>query len=89
MIWLLCISVALTTCKEKVEIIEVVRAIKTMTVKEQATEQILKFSGLVAAVDDCRGLRTLTLADVKWCKEILDATEPFYEIGAKYYHLQY
>ena len=51
MVWLLCISVALTACKEKTEIIEVVRAIKTITVSEQATEQILKFSGLVAAVD--------------------------------------
>ena len=50
-IWLLCISVALTACKEKPEIIEVVRAIKTITVSEQATEKIRKFSGLVAAVD--------------------------------------
>jgi RND family efflux transporter MFP subunit len=32
MVWLLCISVALTACKEKPEIIEVVRAIKTVTV---------------------------------------------------------
>src|SRR5210317_89301 len=51
MISLLCISVALTACKEKPEIVEVVRAIKTMTVKEQETEKILKFSGQVAAVD--------------------------------------
>jgi RND family efflux transporter MFP subunit len=51
MVWLLCLSVFLTACKEKTEIIEVVRAIKTITVSEQATEQILKFSGLVAAVD--------------------------------------
>ena len=51
MVWLLCISVALTACKEKTEIIEVIRSIKTITVKEQATEQIFKFSGLVAAVD--------------------------------------
>jgi len=51
MVWLLCISVALTACKEKAEIIEVVRPIKTMTVSEQAAEQIRKFSGLVAAVD--------------------------------------
>ena len=51
MIGLLCLSVALTACKEKVEIIDVVRAIKTITVSEQATEQIRKFSGLVAAVD--------------------------------------
>ena len=51
MIWLLCVSVALTACKEKPEIIEEVRAIKTITVSEQATEQIRKLSGLVAAVD--------------------------------------
>ena len=51
MVWLLCLSVALTACKEKAEIIEVVRSIKAVTVKEQSTEQILKYSGLVAAVD--------------------------------------
>ena len=51
MTWLLCILLALMACKEKPELIEVVRAIKTITVSEQATEQIRKFSGLVAAVD--------------------------------------
>ena len=51
MVWLLYLSVALTACKEEPEIIEEVRAIKTITVNEQAAEQILKFSGLVAAVD--------------------------------------
>ena len=51
MVWLLCISVALTACKEKTEIIEEVRSIKTITVSEQAAEKIFKFSGLVAAVD--------------------------------------
>ena len=51
MVWLLCISVILTACKEKNEIIEVVRAIKTITVKEQAAEKIFKFSGQVSAVD--------------------------------------
>jgi len=51
MVWLLCISVALTACKEKPEIIEVVRSIKTITVSEQASEKIFKFSGVVAAVD--------------------------------------
>jgi RND family efflux transporter MFP subunit len=50
-IWLLCLTVGLTACKEKTEIVEVVRAIKTITVKEQETEKILKFSGQVAAVD--------------------------------------
>ncbi len=51
MVWLLCISVALTACKKEPEIVEVVRAIKTITVKEQETEKIFKFSGQVAAVD--------------------------------------
>jgi RND family efflux transporter MFP subunit len=50
-VWLLCIPVALAACKEKAEIVEVVRAIKTITIKKQATEKIFKFSGLVAAVD--------------------------------------
>jgi RND family efflux transporter MFP subunit len=51
MIWLLCLAVALTACKEKVEIVEVVRSIKTLTVSKQASEKIFKFSGIVAAVD--------------------------------------
>ena len=51
MVWLLCISVALTACKKEAEIIESVRPIKTITIKEQSAEQILKYSGLVAAVD--------------------------------------
>jgi RND family efflux transporter MFP subunit len=51
MVWLLCISVALAGCKEKAEIVEVVRSIKTITVKAQATEKIYKFSGKVSAVD--------------------------------------
>jgi RND family efflux transporter MFP subunit len=51
MIWLLCIALVLMACKEKTEIVEEIRAIKTITVSEQATEQIRKFSGIVAAVD--------------------------------------
>jgi len=51
MVGLLCTAVALAACKEKIEIIEVVRPIKTITVSEQATDQIRKFSGQVAAVD--------------------------------------
>lgn len=48
---LFCILVALTACKDKAEIIEEVRAIKTMTISEQAASRIIKLSGLVAAVD--------------------------------------
>ena len=51
MVWLLCLSVTLTACKEKTEIVDMVRPIKTMTVREQATEKIFKFPGQVAAVD--------------------------------------
>jgi RND family efflux transporter MFP subunit len=51
MVWLLCISAGLMACKEKPEIVEVVRPIKTITVGEQAAGQIFKFPGLVAAVD--------------------------------------
>ena len=51
MAWLLCLWAAMTACKDKVEITEAVRPIKTMTVREQATGQTLKFSGLAAAVD--------------------------------------
>ena len=51
MIGLICISVALTACKEKTEIIEVVRSIKTVTVSKQEAEKVFKFSGVVAAVD--------------------------------------
>ena len=51
MVWLLCLAVALAACKEKTEIVEVVRSIKTITVSKQASEKIFKFSGLVAAVD--------------------------------------
>lgn len=51
MTWLLCILLALTACKEKTEIMQVVRPIKTITVSEQAAEQVRKLSGVVAAVD--------------------------------------
>jgi hypothetical protein len=65
MVWLLCISVALTACKEKPEIIEVVRAIKTVTVSEQAVEKIFKFSGPPGSVSrSADGLR--------WWKWILE-----------------
>lgn len=38
---------------------------------------------------DCEGLRSATLADVKWCKEIPDANVPSYGIGVKYYEPVY
>jgi multidrug efflux system membrane fusion protein len=51
MIGIFCILLGLTACKEKTEIIEVIRPIKTITINEQASEQIRKFPGNVAAVD--------------------------------------
>ena len=51
LVLLLCLSVALAACKDKVEIVDEVRAIKTMTVSEQETGQTLKLSGIAAAVD--------------------------------------
>ena len=33
---------------------------------------------------DCRGMRSLTLAEAKWCNEIVSETDHFYEIGVKY-----
>ena len=50
-VWLLCLAVAMAACKEKPEIVEVVRSIKTITVSEQPAEKIRKFPGQVAAVD--------------------------------------
>jgi len=64
MIWPLWILLALMACKGKPEIIEAVRAVKTITVSEQATEQIRKFSGLVAAVDSS-GLSFLVSGQVE------------------------
>lgn len=51
MVWLFCIAAILTACKEKTEIIEVVRPIKAITISEQPTLKIRKFAGQVAAVD--------------------------------------
>ena len=50
-LFLAIIGVALTACKEKTEIVEQVRALKTITVSESATGQIRKFSGIVRATD--------------------------------------
>jgi len=37
---------------------------------------------------NCEGLRSATLADVKWCREIPDANVSSYGIGVKYYEPQ-
>jgi hypothetical protein len=51
--------------------------------------RLKNFSPHGACNGDCRGLRSLTLAEAKWCKEIINETETFYEIGVKYYHPEY
>jgi multidrug efflux pump subunit AcrA (membrane-fusion protein) len=51
MAWMLCTAVALTACNEKIEVVEVIRSIKTQPVNRQATEELARFAGLVAAVD--------------------------------------
>ncbi|MBW2228070.1 MAG: hypothetical protein JRG99_12350, partial [Deltaproteobacteria bacterium] len=50
-LFLAIIGVAVTACKEKIEIVEEVRALKTITVAELATGQIRKISGIVRATD--------------------------------------
>jgi hypothetical protein len=42
-----------------------------------------------ACNSNCGGLRSFSLAEAKWCREILNDTERFYEIGAKYYQTEY
>jgi hypothetical protein len=34
---------------------------------------------------DCKGLRSLTLAEVRWCQEIVDSNKSYYDVGVKYY----
>jgi len=50
-LFLAIIGCAVTACKEKIEIVEQVRSLKTITVSEMATRQIRKFSGIVKATD--------------------------------------
>jgi len=50
-LFLVILGVAVTACKEKPEIVEEVRALKTITVSQLATGQIRKFSGIVRATD--------------------------------------
>jgi len=50
-LFLAIIGGAVTACKEKTEIVEQVRSLKTITVSELATGQIHKVSGIVRATD--------------------------------------
>ena len=38
-----------------------------------------------SGTDVCEGLRSVTLAEVKWCNEELDADAFSYRVGVKYY----
>ena len=51
--------------------------------------RVKKFHPDVSSNCDCRGLRSATLAEIKWCKEALNENRPLYEIGAKYYEPAY
>jgi len=35
------------------------------------------------------GFRSLTLGEVKWCKELILEASPYYGVGVKYYELDY
>jgi RND family efflux transporter MFP subunit len=50
-LFLAIIGGAVTACKEKIEIVEQVRSLKTITVSELAAGQMRKFSGIVRATD--------------------------------------
>ncbi|RLC17372.1 MAG: hypothetical protein DRI24_05910 [Deltaproteobacteria bacterium] len=50
-LFLAILGCAVTACKEKIEIVEQVRTLKTITVAELASGQIRKFSGIVKATD--------------------------------------
>ena len=47
--------------------------------------RVKKFQPNGPSNDDCQGLRSVTLAEIKWCKEFFNETETLYEMGAKYY----
>ena len=51
--------------------------------------RVTKFYPNGCLTNDYGGLRSVTLAEVKWCNEVLDANKPFYGIGAKYYGSEY
>jgi hypothetical protein len=41
--------------------------------------------GLRAGICRCGGIRTIGVAEVKWCKELTAAADHYYGIGLKYY----
>lgn len=51
--------------------------------------RVTKFYPNDSLTSVCGGLRSVTLAEVKWCSDIRDANDPFYWIGVKYYQSGY
>lgn len=51
--------------------------------------RVTKFDPDGCSDGDCRGLRSVTLAEVKWCRKSPTETERFYETGVKYYQPEY
>ena len=39
--------------------------------------------------NNCGGLRSISLAEVKWCSDVLNPKIPSYKIGVKYYEPAY
>ena len=50
---------------------------------------VKKFSLNGPCTSNCNGLRSVTLAEIKWSREIPDPPVHSYEIGVKYYELPY
>ena len=63
------------------------------TVLELGQIAVLIRAGTYASDDSCtcdfEGLPTITLGEIKWCREISDAVFPSYEVGIKYYGPDY
>ena len=51
--------------------------------------RVTKFYPNGSFTSDYGGLRSVAIAEVKWCSDILDVNEPFYGIGVKYYESEY
>ena len=41
--------------------------------------------GLRAGICRCGGIRTIGIAEVKWCRELTSVSDSYYGIGLKYY----
>jgi hypothetical protein len=41
--------------------------------------------GLLSGICCCGGMRMLSVAEVKWCKEFTEAADSYFGVGLKYY----